>query len=925
MEVLGSSPLETEQEDDLVSSPLGYEQEDLLSSLLDSEQEDLVSSPLGYEQEDLINPPLESKQEHLNDLLIITDGKSWDQPELGRLVNYRSKFSVDDIISSVVTNSEKSSMPGSISILINYGTDHSHILYSTANADHGCGDTQIWDPFSEVCRDIYCATDLTLVEYECKGTPSNVSRDDVPHVSFPSEEILINMTLELSANNNTLSIDEIIEILRTDFATTLAQDMIIDPNRITNISIIYKEEVHGISRQPAEIEVEIISAIYVLKKSGMWEDTDQLSKDEMEEIVSSVINKTKNKFHIFEIYFIIQEGPPDEKGTDEIVASMANFIRENSFILELGSITVKFVSLGEKNVYTEEQFIEWCRDGDIRNFMSGEFEINIVNETLDILEDKRWNTFGGAGPGGGGSPYDLELIATIKKTGKVYHDSDFIANILFQSNPINVMEANYSGVITICDNRAYINDTFCSRVQFNASSFMWSQDGSLIYEGGIFGVKQKYQRWEYRMTRDGMIEVCVRHYYERGADLITLIESYLSVFLHIVSIILLAFTLLTYSIFGVLRNLPGCNLMCLATSILVSQVVFLAGERSEVKGLICRVVAVFLHFTYLSIFAWNNVMAWDIYKTFGQKTILSHIRSKREHLPQYMTYAYGIPLCIVIFSVTIEYTDMLQNFSIGYGVENCWIGRKQATFIFFCLPMLFVVLTNSVLYVLTVISINYVSSVVESVKHKDRGKSDLFIYIRIFSVLGFTWIFGIIAFFFQEECVLKRIIVFLFVIFNGVQGVFLFVVFTANVRVYNLYIQLFHRIKDRFSLEREVRERVKSQIQRNRNEVQFSISDKSDDNPIKTVCESMSPNPCSVDISRLWSWSSHSIRLRMRKTSNESMTSTATTSSSCTTCTTTGSEKGTPTTTRHGPAAFLGDVRIDELEEPFDSFDESDA
>ena len=38
-------------------------------------------------------------------------------------------------------------------------------------------------------------------------------------------------------------------------------------------------------------------------------------------------------------------------------------------------------------------------------------------------------------------------------------------------------------------------------------------------------------------------------------------------------------------------------------------------------------------------------------------------------------------------------------------------------------------------------------------------------------------------------------------------------------------------------------------------------------------------------------------RLRMRKTSNESMTSTATTTSSCTTCTT-GSEKGTPTTTR---------------------------
>ena len=28
----------------------------------------------------------------------------------------------------------------------------------------------------------------------------------------------------------------------------------------------------------------------------------------------------------------------------------------------------------------------------------------------------------------------------------------------------------------------------------------------------------------------------------------------------------------------------------------------------------------------LAVFFWTNVMAWDIYKTFGQRTILSHIR-----------------------------------------------------------------------------------------------------------------------------------------------------------------------------------------------------------------------------------------------------------------------------------------------------------
>ena len=41
--------------------------------------------------------------------------------------------------------------------------------------------------------------------------------------------------------------------------------------------------------------------------------------------------------------------------------------------------------------------------------MSGEFEIHIVNETLDLLEeDERWSIFAS------GSSFDLELIAIIK-------------------------------------------------------------------------------------------------------------------------------------------------------------------------------------------------------------------------------------------------------------------------------------------------------------------------------------------------------------------------------------------------------------------------------------------------------------------------------------------------------------------------------
>ena len=232
------------------------------------------------------------------------------------------------------------------------------------------------------------------------------------------------------------------------------------------------------------------------------------------------------------------------------------------------------------------------------------------------------------------------------------------------------------------------------------------------------------------------------------------------------------------------------------------------GERSEVEGVVCKAVAIFLHYSYLTTFFCNNIMAWDIYKTFGQKTILSQIRSKRAHLPQYMVYAYGVPACIVAVSVTIEFSNIVPDFPIGYGLSGCWISVKSATFVFFCLPMLFVILTNLVFYILTILSINYVSSVVESEKHRHRGRSDLFIYVRIFSVLGFTWIFGVITFFFHnDESLALRVVIFLFVIFNSLQGLFLFSVFMANGRVVGLYQQLVRRLANSRQLRREYEDR----------------------------------------------------------------------------------------------------------------------
>ena len=237
------------------------------------------------------------------------------------------------------------------------------------------------------------------------------------------------------------------------------------------------------------------------------------------------------------------------------------------------------------------------------------------------------------------------------------------------------------------------------------------------------------------------------------------------------------------------------------------KVIFLAGETEGTPHRACVFVAVALHYFYLTVFSWNNIMAWDIYKTFGQRTILSHIRSKRLHYPRYLAYGYGVPAIVVVVACLAEYTRAVPNVSMGYGGgRGCWIGSPCGSFVFFFVPMLFVTLSNLILYVLTIASIHYVSTVVESTKHKDRGKDDLYIYVKIFCALGFTWIFGILPT--VVDGPLEEVFVLCFVVFQSLQGVLLFSVFTANCRVWGLYRNLFGRMKNRWTFMREEKSRL---------------------------------------------------------------------------------------------------------------------
>ena len=53
--------------------------------------------------------------------------------------------------------------------------------------------------------------------------------------------------------------------------------------------------------------------------------------------------------------------------------------------------------------------------------------------------------------------------------------------------------------------------------------------------------------------------------------------------------------------------------------------------------------------------------------------------------------------------------------------------------------------------------------------HRDRGRSDLFIYLRIFVVLGITWIFGILVLFAKDGSDIEKVLILCYVVTDSLQ------------------------------------------------------------------------------------------------------------------------------------------------------------
>uniref|UniRef100_A0A8D2LN81 Cadherin EGF LAG seven-pass G-type receptor 1 n=1 Tax=Varanus komodoensis TaxID=61221 RepID=A0A8D2LN81_VARKO len=247
---------------------------------------------------------------------------------------------------------------------------------------------------------------------------------------------------------------------------------------------------------------------------------------------------------------------------------------------------------------------------------------------------------------------------------------------------------------------------------------------------------------------------------ENGEALPLKIITYTTVSISLVAL------LLTFILLVLIRTLRS-NLHSihknLVAALFFSELVFLIGINQTENPFVCTVIAILLHYFYMSTFAWMFVEQLHIYR------MLTEVRNINfGHMRFYYVMGWGIPAIITGLAVGLD--------PQGYGNPDfCWLSVHDTLIWSFAGPIVIVI--NFVIFILAVKA---------SCKRRQRSleKTGVISVLRtaflLLLLISATWLLGLMA-------VNSDVMTFhyLFAIFSCLQGLFIFFfhcIFNKEVR-----------------------------------------------------------------------------------------------------------------------------------------------
>lgn len=159
----------------------------------------------------------------------------------------------------------------------------------------------------------------------------------------------------------------------------------------------------------------------------------------------------------------------------------------------------------------------------------------------------------------------------------------------------------------------------------------------------------------------------------------------------------------------------------------------------------------------------------------------------------YSSYAWGLPLLVSVLTVFAQNSNIDESLKPGIGVDYCWFDHTLwSPMLYFYGPVLFLMLFNVTMFVLTALQIRRVQKDLarmiaedESSKHWRSQKNDFGLYFRLFIVMGVSWMVEVFSYMVGPKNVWTSFF-WITDFCNCAQGIIIFILFVLKKKVRNL-------------------------------------------------------------------------------------------------------------------------------------------
>lgn len=328
-----------------------------------------------------------------------------------------------------------------------------------------------------------------------------------------------------------------------------------------------------------------------------------------------------------------------------------------------------------------------------------------------------------------------------------------------------------------------------SYIRLNPSNYKLLPNLSIVYRSS------RYDFGEYSYI-NGTVYIFVayqreyeaQHYFVKGVTALDIL-SFVS---FILSEMFLIALIITYLIFKELRTLPGKNLLSLAVSLAVADLLWLFSSQFTDEDTLCSALAIANHYFFLVYFISCSVVAYHSCVVFGRRITLRP--RKEEENRTFIVYFLLTWLVPALFVGLFAILDGTGTVNVSYGSMGqvaCFIGKRIAKIYSFILPVGLCLVFNVTMFIFVAKRFfkNQNLQFLSSELQKKRDRENVLICVRLSTLMGFTWLFVFLHLLFKS---VTDAFIYFFVVFVSLQGVFVGVAFIFNHKCLALYRELVH-------------------------------------------------------------------------------------------------------------------------------------